>query len=230
MSKILVIDDDKLILEGIKINLEAEGFEVLTAINGRDAISLFEKEKPQLALIDIMLPDISGFEILTKIKKIDPGIIGIFLTARNEIYDKISGFTMGADDYITKPFDIRELILRIKARLKINETMELKDNKLKTTEFGDVKIIHHEYKVLKNKINQNFTRTEFELLDFLLINKGIVLTREQVFERIWGNDSDFSSRTVDMHISRIRKKIEVDHKTPEFIETVYGIGYIFKIK
>ena len=223
-NKILVIEDDVLIRDGIRINLENEGFQVLTAGNGKDGISLFKENNPDLCLIDIMLPDITGFEILDKVKKMNPDVVAILLTARNEIYDKISGFTLGADDYITKPFDIRELILRIRVRLK-SKVVEVKENR--EILFGDIRIIPDSFKVYKGTLEVQFTKTEFELLNYFVLNENIVVSREQIFERIWGNDADFSSRTVDMHVSRIRKKIEDDIKNPKFIETVFGVGYVF---
>ncbi|MCK5683077.1 response regulator transcription factor [bacterium] len=225
-NKILVIDDDVLIRDGIRINLENEGFDVITAANGNDGIRLFKENNPDLCLIDIMLPDITGFEILDKVKKIDPGVIAIFLTARNEIYDKISGFSLGADDYVTKPFDIRELILRIRVRLK-TKAMEPKLEPVEII-FGDIRIIPNGFKVYKSSQEVQFTKTEFELLNYFVLNENIVLSREQIFEKIWGNDADFSSRTVDMHVSRIRKKIEDDIKNPKFIETIFGVGYVFR--
>ncbi|MDD2716426.1 MAG: response regulator transcription factor [Candidatus Wallbacteria bacterium] len=225
MDTILIFEDDRVILEGLKINLESEGFKVLTAGTGKTGLQLFEQHPEiQLVLLDIMLPDISGFEICKNLKTKCQGLIVLFLTARTDIYDKISGFTLGADDYITKPFDVRELILRIRARLKKVEAAGSPEEILL---FGNVKINLLEYKVYKAGEDLKLTKVEFELLLYLYRNQGRVLTREMLLERLWDFNADVESRAVDMQISKLRKKIEDDPRKPRVIETVFGIGYKF---
>lgn len=226
MDTILIIEDDRVILEGLKINLESEGFKVQSAGTGKDGLQLFEMHRAEirLVLLDIMLPDISGFEICQSLKKKDPALIVLFLTARTDIYDKISGFTLGADDYITKPFDVRELILRIRARLKKTGQPGSPEEVLS---FANLKINLLEFKVYKEEDDLKLTKVEFELLLYLYRNQGRVLTREMLLERLWDFNADVESRAVDMQISKLRKKIEDDPRKPRIIETVFGIGYKF---
>lgn len=214
---VLVVDDDRALLEGIRFNLDAEGFATLCAAAGRPGLALARERRPALAVVDLMLPDISGFEVLQGLKALDPGMPVILLTARTEIHDKVSGFSLGADDYVTKPFDIRELILRIRARLRAPAVAE------EEIRFGPLRIQPARHRVLDGEADLALTRTEFDLLLLLARNPGVVLTRERVFERLWGLDADYSSRAVDMHVSRLRKKI--GPAGGGLIHTVTGVGY-----
>lgn len=221
---ILVIEDDRALLSGLKINLEAEGFRVTAAGNGKTGLEAVEKHPSgiDLVLLDIMLPDISGFELIRDIRALCPGLPVLFLTARNDIYDKISGFTLGADDYITKPFDVRELVLRIRARLKARPDAAAAAEPF---EMGDLRIDPGCYKVFKTGVELDFTRMEFEILLYLYRNRGLVISRNQLLEKLWGLSADVTTRTVDMHIGKIRKKIEDDVRNPKYIVTVFGVGY-----
>lgn len=226
-KKILIVDDEEHIVELIKFNLETQGYEVITANNGIDAIDIAKKEKPDLVLLDLMLPGMDGYDVCKAIKgdkEISKTPI-IMLTAKGEEFDKVLGLELGADDYITKPFSIRELQARVKAVLRRsvkeidNESQKFKCNGL-TVDFE-----RHEVFVKGKKVE--FTLKEFELLEILIKNKGRILNRESLLEKIWGYEYIGETRTIDVHIRYIRKKIEEDDKNPRFIETIRGLGYRF---
>jgi len=226
-EKILIIDDELHIVELIKYNLEMNGYKVYYALNGNDGINIAYEKKPDLILLDIMLPEIDGFEVCKKIKRDDElaNIPIIMLTAKGEEFDKILGLELGADDYITKPFSVRELIARIKAVLRRN-TKEEKQNNIIT--IGNLTIDMERHEVLKDGIRVELTLKEFELLKLLVLNKGKVMTRDFLLDKIWGYEYYGETRTVDVHVRHLRQKIEEDDKNPKYIETVRGIGYKFK--
>lgn len=219
---ILIIDDDRAILEGLRINFEREGFTVLAARNGVEALEQFHAGRPDIAIIDVMLPDLSGFELLPRFKAESPSLPCLFLTARDEIHDKISGFSLGADDYVTKPFDVRELILRVRARLR-SAAAAIPAN----ISFCELVIAPAARMVTLSGVALELTKTEFDLIEYLAINAGVVLSRERIFEKLWGIEADFNSRSVDMHVSRLRRKIEQDSTGRRFIATVTGVGYMW---
>ncbi|MDD2716717.1 MAG: response regulator transcription factor [Candidatus Wallbacteria bacterium] len=221
---IIIIEDDRGIMEGLKINLEAEGYEVLTADNGSAGLQIIREHLSGISLVilDLMLPDISGFEVLSEIRKLDASLLVFFLTARSDLFDKVTGFNLGCDDYLTKPFEVRELILRIKSRLSKRAESEAVSRKI---EFGEVSIDMDEFKVFVKGQDVEFTKLEIKILTFLYQNRGRVITRNQLLERVWDMESDVTTRTVDMHVSKIRKKIEDDPLNPRYLLTVYGMGY-----
>jgi two-component system, OmpR family, alkaline phosphatase synthesis response regulator PhoP len=224
-EKILIVDDEENILELIKFNLEKNGYKVITAANGIDGFKLAKLEVPQLILLDLMLPGMDGYDVCKEIRK-DNSISTIpiiMLTAKGDELDKILGLELGADDYMTKPFSVRELLARIKAVLRrTNE--QFTEN---TYRFGNVIIDFHKHEVLKNNDKVELTLKEFEFLELLIKNKGRVLTRDFLMDRIWGYEYSGETRTVDVHIRHLRQKIEDDDKCPKFIETLRGIGYRF---
>ncbi|MBU5454098.1 winged helix-turn-helix domain-containing protein [Caproiciproducens sp. MSJ-32] len=226
-EKILVVDDEEHILELIRYNLENSNYQVLTAKNGIDAINIANEEKPSLILLDLMIPGKDGYDVCKEIRtnKETKNISIIMLTAKGEELDKILGLELGADDYITKPFSIRELLARIKAVLRrVGNTPENDDEIFKTeTLFIDFK--SREVKVLDK--NVDLTLKEFELLEILVKNKGKILTRETLLDKVWGYEYIGETRTVDVHIRYLRKKIETDDKNPKYIETIRGVGYRF---
>jgi two-component system alkaline phosphatase synthesis response regulator PhoP len=224
-EKILVVDDEEHIQELIKFNLEKNGYKVLLADNGIDAIKLAKEHLPQLMLLDLMLPGMDGLDVCKEIRK-DSSMANmpiIMITAKGEEIDKIIGLELGADDYITKPFSVRELVARIKAILR-RSTMQIVE---KTFKVGNLDIDFGKHEVLKSEIKIDLTLKEFELLEILITNKGRVMTRDFLLDKIWGYEYVGETRTVDVHIRHLRQKIEDDDKNPIYIQTIRGIGYRF---
>ena len=224
--KILVVEDEKRILDAIKAYLEKEGFQVKTAANGEEAINIFNLERFHLIILDLMLPKISGEEVCTYIRT-NSNIPIIMLTAKVEEDDKIEGLALGADDYITKPFSPRELVSRVKAliRRSYRESTPLFEKLIFRN--GDLEINLDKMEVKKKGKNIILTANEFKILSSLLTNPGQVFSREQLIENAFGFEYDSYDRTIDTHIKNIRQKIEDDPKNPVYILTVYGIGYKF---
>ncbi|SEF68964.1 two-component system, OmpR family, alkaline phosphatase synthesis response regulator PhoP [Caloramator fervidus] len=225
-EKILIIDDELHIIELLKYNLEANGYKAFYALNGKEGLRLASEKKPDLILLDVMLPEMDGFDVCKEIKKNEDtsNIPIIMLTAKSEEFDKILGLELGADDYITKPFSIRELLARVKAVLRRNN----KQAKSNVVYIHDLKLDFDKREVLKNGIKVDLTLKEFELLKLLVLNKGKVLTRDFLLDKVWGYEYYGETRTVDVHVRHLRQKIEDDDKNPKYIETVRGIGYKFK--
>ncbi len=225
-DRVLIIDDEEHIVELIRYNLENEGYETLTAYNGKDGISLAVKFQPSLILLDVMLPEMNGLKVCKTLRQAKEtlNIPIIMLTAKSEEIDKIVGLELGADDYITKPFSVRELLARIKAVLR-RTTGEPKPLEVFTFQEVTVDFSHH--KVKKSDQRVDLTLKEYELLEILIRNRGEVLKRDFLLEKIWGYEFVGETRTVDVHIRHLRKKLEDDDKNPVFIETVRGIGYRF---
>lgn len=230
MEKILIVDDEEHIVELLKYNMEACGYETITASNGAEALEKVEKEKPDLILLDLMLPVINGIEVAKEIKSKSnlSDISIIMLTAKSEESDKIAGLDLGADDYITKPFSVKELIARVKAVLR--RTAQDKKEVEDLSDFGRLKIDNVRHEVIIDDKIINMTLKEFELLSILVKNKDKILKREKLLEKIWGYEAALETRTVDVHIRYLRKKIEIDDKNPKYIETIRGIGYRFNSK
>lgn len=224
--KILVVDDEPHIIELVRFNLESSGFVVLEATNGQGALELTKQEKPDLVLLDLMLPIIDGFEVCKILRKNSSTryIPIIMLTAKSEEADKILGFEVGADDYITKPFSTRELVARVKAVLRRSKTV--KDDS-SIFQAGDIILDVNKHEVTVRGIRKDFTPKQFELLKILLSNPGKVFSREYLLQNVWGYDYLGDTRTVDVHIRHLRQKIEKDSQNPTYIETVRGIGYKF---
>jgi two-component system, OmpR family, alkaline phosphatase synthesis response regulator PhoP len=226
-EKILVVDDEENILELIRFNLENNGYEVITAANGIDAVKLAKSENPQLVLLDLMLPGMDGYDVCKEIRmdKSLAGIPIIMITAKGEELDKILGLELGADDYITKPFSIREMLARVKAVLR-RTTTQFTD---KAYRFGSISVDFQRHEVLRNDEKIDLTLKEFELLEILIKNKGRVMTRDFLLDKIWGYEYIGETRTVDVHIRHLRQKVEEDDKNPKYIETIRGIGYRFSL-
>lgn len=224
-EKVLIVDDEEHIVELIKFNLEANGYKTITASNGLEALELVKNEKPNLILLDIMLPGLNGNDVCKEIRKdIEISTIPIIMiTAKGEELDRILGLELGADDYVTKPFSVRELMARIKAVLRRTRVENVSD----TYSFGNVSIDFNKHVVIKNGEKLELTLKEFELLQILIKNRGRVLTRDLLLDKIWGYEFIGETRTIDVHIRYLRKKIEDDDKNPRFIETIRGIGYRF---
>ena len=226
-ENILIVDDEEHILELIKFNLEKNGYKVITAGNGIEALKLVRSGMPQLVLLDLMLPGMDGYDVCKEIRK-DNSISStpiIMLSAKGEELDKIIGLELGADDYITKPFSVRELLARVKAVLR-RTTIQIID---KSYKFGNIIIDFEKHEVVKDGERVELTLKEFELLEMLTKNKGRVMTRDFLLDEIWGYEYVGETRTVDVHIRHLRQKIEIDDKNPTYIETVRGIGYRFSM-
>ena len=221
-TKILVVDDDPDILEFLSYNLKKEEYEVAEALNGKVALQIAEKFKPDLILLDVMMPEMDGIQTCQELRKnsMFKDIFIVFLTARIEEYSEIAGFTAGADDYITKPIKPGALLSRIKAILKRKHAPAGQD----IITLGDLVIDKTSYDVTYKGQKIHFARKEFELLYMLASQPGKVFSRDKILEQIWGNDVYVGDRTVDVHIRKIREKID-----PDFIKTVKGIGYKYDI-
>ncbi len=221
--KILVVDDEKDIQEFIEYNLRKEGYEVLLANNGAEAIEIAKKTKPDLILMDVMMPKMDGIEACRKIKSDDflKKIFVVFLTARSEEYSEIAGFDAGADDYISKPIKPKLLLSRIKAILRRKDKQIEQESKIS---LGAIVIDRESFLVYRNDTKIQFPRKEFELLYLLASKPGKVFTREYILEKVWGDDVIVGDRTIDVHIRKIREKLGDIH-----IGTVKGVGYKFEI-
>ncbi len=226
-KKILVVDDEQHITELIQFNLKSYGFDVITCDNGEDAVLLSQKEMPELVILDLMLPGIDGLEACRRIRNNEKTakIPIIMLTAKGEEADKVLGLELGADDYLTKPFSVRELLARIRAILRrVEETSK----KMDRIQVYDICIDVEKHEVTKGDQKIDLTLKEFELLKILALHRGKVLSRDFLLDRVWGYDYIGESRTVDVHIRYLRKKIEDDDRDPTYIETIRGIGYKLK--
>lgn len=229
-KRILIVDDEENILELLKYNLEKNGFEVVPKDNGEGALEEMEKEDFDLVLLDLMLPGIDGLEVLKTIRSQDriKNTPVIMLTAKNEEIDTVLGLEMGADDYIGKPFGVHELLARVKALLRRNDRTKTakEDNEdFEVLEIDDIVINKSTQEVKIKGENVELTLKEFQVLYLLAKNKGRVFGRDYLLEKIWGYDYLGETRTVDVHIRNLRKKIEEDDKNPKHIKTVRGIGY-----
>lgn len=224
-TKILLVDDEKDIVEFIQYNLEQEGFQVITAFNGKEAIKLIE-EKPDLIVLDVMMPGLDGYEVCVKIRSKEKykNTPILFLTAKSSEQDEIHGLDLGADDYISKPVSVKKLIARIKSNLRQSDT-DSNGAKNILIESGPITIDKEKYVVYLNKEKLVFPRKEFELISYLTENAGNVVPREQILNAIWGEDVFVVDRTIDVHIRKIREKLG-DYSN--LIETVKGVGYRFK--
>ncbi|MFS0783185.1 response regulator transcription factor [Bacillus sp. 1P06AnD] len=225
MKRILIIEDEVAISDLLSYSLEKEGFITFLAYTGDQGIKLVRECDPDMIILDLMLPDTSGFEVCKSIVK-DSSIPIIMVTAKSDSVDKILGMELGADDYITKPFDIREVIVRVKAIFRRIDLIEesFESESFKTINVGKEVVIYKERReVYKNKTRIDLTNKEYELLLFLAENKGKVFTRANLLDKVWGFDYVGDTRTVDIHIQRLRKKI--DDSKNSFVETVFGVGY-----
>jgi two-component system alkaline phosphatase synthesis response regulator PhoP len=223
-----MVDDEQDIVDLVAYNLEKEGYETLKALDGEKALQLVRTKTPDLVVLDLMLPGIQGLEVCKRIRK-DPetaSIPIIMLTAKGAEIDKIVGLEVGADDYITKPFSVKELLARIKAVLRRSEARRAA-GQAEVFEFKGLHIDFKSYEVTVDGKRVDLSPTEFRLLKFLSRNPGRVYSREQILDRVWGDEAFVEPRTVDVHIRRLRSRIEHDESSPDYIVTVRGAGYKF---
>ena len=226
MSRILIVEDELDLANIIKDYLEKELYEVEICSQGDEAIEIFDKFKPSLVILDLMLPGMNGYEICQNIR-IKSTIPILILSAKIDEFDKVKGLNLGADDYTTKPFRPRELLARVNAQLRRSQVFN-KEN-LEIIDIENIRIYTKEYKVEKDGRDLDLSRNEFELLMFLSKNPRQVFSREQLYDRIWGFDSYGDLNTVTVTINRLRQKIEDNPKNPKYILTVWGVGYKFEI-
>lgn len=227
-KKILVVDDEKPISDIIKFNLEKEGYEIETAFDGEEALKKVYQFQPDLVLLDVMLPKLDGFQVCRRIRESFNMPI-IMLTAKEEEVDKVLGFELGADDYITKPFGMRELIARVKANIRRLSLVDSDStNGANTIYAGKLTIDLDRYEVMKENKVIELTLREFELLKFLATQANQIFTREQLLKDVWGYEYFGDIRTVDVTVRRLREKVEDDSSEPTYILTKRGVGYYFK--
>ncbi|WP_349550539.1 response regulator YycF [Leuconostoc pseudomesenteroides] len=231
MSKVLVVDDEKPISDIIKFNLTKEGYDVVTAADGREALDMYNDENPDLVLLDQMLPEVDGIEVLRQIRS-KSDIPVIMVTAKDSEIDKVLGLEMGADDYVTKPFSNRELVARVKANLRsrksVTQSTEESFNSTEDIHLGDLTIHPQAYMVSKNGADIELTHREFELLYYLAQHIGQVMTREHLLQQVWGYDYFGDVRTVDVTVRRLREKIEDNPSHPNWLATRRGVGYYLR--
>ena len=224
MSRILVIEDDVAILRGLKDNLVAESYEVLTAEDGEEGYRLAREEDPELIILDLMLPTLSGYEICRKLRDEGNSVLILMLTARGEEADRILGLDMGADDYVTKPFSVRELKARVRALLRRSDAQSAPPD---TLSFGDVVVDFPQYDARKGGNPVEMTPKEFGVLRYLAARAGEVVSRYELLEKVWGYGKFPSTRTVDNHLAALRAKLENDPAEPRYLQTVHRVGYKF---
>lgn len=226
MSRVLVVDDEKLIVKGLKFSLEQDGMTVDCAYDGEEALSYARNGEYDVVLLDLMLPKIDGLNVCQQIREFSDMPI-IMLTAKGEDMDKIMGLEYGADDYITKPFNILEVKARIKAIIRRNSRNTSKEDKGRYIVSGDLKLDKDGRRLFINDIEVNLTAKEFDVLELLVLNPNKVYGREQLLNLIWGYDYPGDARTVDVHIRRLREKIEENPSEPKYVHTKWGVGYYY---
>lgn len=224
MKKILIVEDEEKLSRVLELELQYENYETKIADNGVDALELMQDETWDLVLLDIMIPRLSGLEVLRRLRKTDEETPVILLTARDQVHDKVSGLDLGANDYVTKPFQIEELLARIRAHLRKPKVKELTAEVL---EVGDLSVNLATRQVIRSEKEIQLTPREFDLLTYLMKNKNIVLTREQIMEEVWGYDYIGDTNVVDVYIRYVRQKVDKGFERP-CIETIRGVGYTIK--
>ncbi len=228
MTKILIVEDETSFSEAISFLLGKEGFETDVAENGRVALELFKSRAYDLILLDLMIPEVSGIDVCRAIRTTSMVPI-IMLTAKDSEVDKVVGLELGADDYVTKPYSSRELVARIKAVLRRGSADSLDADSNSSIQIaGNIRMDVERHQVTVNDVLINLPLKEFELLEFLLRNEGRALTRSQLIDRVWGGDYYGDTKTLDVHIKRLRSKIEEDPANPQLIQTIRGLGYKFE--
>jgi phosphate regulon transcriptional regulator PhoB len=228
VPRILIVDDEKDIVDLVAYNLEKEGYEALKALDGEKALALVRAKKPALVVLDLMLPGIQGLEVCKRLRQDaeTASIPIIMLTAKGEELDRVIGLEVGADDYVTKPFSVKELVARVKAILRRSGAVS-QPERPEIFEFKGLRIDMRSYEVTVDGRRVTLSPTEFKLLHFLSRNPGRVYSRDQILDRVWGDESFVEPRTVDVHIRRLRAQIEGDENSPTYIFTVRGVGYKF---
>lgn len=223
--KVLIVDDEKLIVKGVKLNLMQEGMEVDAAYDGEEAFNMIQSKEYDIIILDVMLPKMDGVQVCQQVREFSNVPI-LMLTAKSEDMDKILGLEYGADDYMTKPFNILELKARMKAILRRTKRGDLKESN--AGEFHDLRIDYDSRRVFLKGVEKDLTAKEFDLLELLSKNAGKVYSREKLLDVVWGYDYPGDARTVDVHVRRLREKIEPNPGDPVYVQTKWGVGYYFK--
>lgn len=226
-KRVLVVDDEKLIVKGIRFSLEQDGMEVDCAYDGEEALEKAKSGTYDIILLDVMLPKLTGFEVCQQIREFS-NVPVVMLTAKGDDMDKILGLDYGADDYITKPFNILEVKARLKAIMRRTTPKENKDSRSVMLESGDMRVNREDRRVYISGKEINLTSKEFEVLELLMSNPGKVYSRENLLKSVWGTDYPGDVRTVDVHVRRLREKIESSPSEPRYVQTKWGTGYYFK--
>jgi DNA-binding response OmpR family regulator len=224
MTSVLVVEDDTAILRGLADNLRYEGYEVFTAQDGEAGLRLHETHKPDILILDLMMPRLGGLELCRRLRAKGVQTPILMLTAKSEEADRVTGLDVGADDYVTKPFSVRELMARVRALLRRTQVQEDLPNELS---FGEVVVDFRRYEALRKGKTVEMTRKEFAILRLLAGRAGQVVTRDELLNEVWGYEAYPVSRTVDNHVAGLRAKLESDPARPLFIRTVHGVGYKF---
>jgi two-component system alkaline phosphatase synthesis response regulator PhoP len=224
MPKILIVEDEPGMVQGLRDNFEFEGYQVLSAMDGVAGLERALADSPDIVILDVMMPRMSGLDVCKQLKAKRPGIPIIMLTARGQEVDKVVGLELGADDYVTKPFSIRELLARVKAVLRRAGSLPKDKDKYA---FGDIEVNLRSCQVSRSGKSLDFSSKEFDLLKYFLCHPGEALTRDRLLEEVWGYDKFPTTRTVDAHIVRLRQKLESKPDDPRFFLTVHGTGYKF---
>lgn len=225
-KKVLVVDDEKLIVKGIRFSLEQDGMEVDCAYDGEEAFNMAKDNQYDMILLDIMLPKMDGFEVCQAIREFSDVPI-VMLTAKGDDMDKILGLEYGADDYITKPFNILEVKARIKAIMRRTSPAKPKEQSVSIIEKGDLKLDCESRRLYINGKEINLTGREFELLELLVKHENKVYSREDLLHMVWGKEGSGDVRTVDVHVRRLREKIEINPSEPKYVHTKWGVGYYY---
>ncbi|HEY8656401.1 MAG TPA: response regulator transcription factor [Candidatus Limnocylindria bacterium] len=226
MRRVLVVDDEANLRHTLGYALRQEGYEVLTAENGEDGLEIFRTTKPELVILDVMLPRLDGFEVCRRIRR-ESDVPILMLTARDTELDKVVGLEIGADDYLAKPFSMRELVARVRAMLR-RARQATEPEATDVVALGGLQVDVPKHRVLADGVDINLKPREFDLLAFLMSHPGQVFSRDQILARVWGFDYAGDSRTVDTHVKTLREKLGEDADRPRWVETVRGVGYRFK--
>jgi len=223
--RVLVAEDDENTRNGLAEILSAEGYEVLVAENGREALDLFDKQSPDFVCLDIMMPAADGYDVCKEIRRRDERVPIVFISAKSEEIDKVLGLELGADDFIVKPFGVKEVVARIRAITRRCMAAKAPEEMPPSFEIGDLTVSPAELRARRGEETIDLSLRDVKLLDFFRQNQGKALHRNAIFNACWGHDYFPSSRTLDQHISQLRKRIELDPKSPAIIRTVHGVGY-----
>ena len=229
MAKVLIVEDDPNLLHTLRYNFEREGFQVSTAVDGVQALEVARREQPAAVILDVMLPRLDGFDVCRALRR-DSTVPILMLTARDDEIDRVVGLELGADDYLTKPFSVRELLARVKAMLRRVEMLQASGPRpaARLVRAGDLAVNFDEHRVHRAGRELQLKPKEYDLLVYLMQQPGRVFNRDQLLSQVWGYDFAGDSRTVDVHIRWLREKIEADPGRPVLIETVRGVGYRFR--
>ena len=224
-EKILLVDDEEMIVESIEYALLQEGYEVVRASNGQEALQQIQLTKPNLIVLDLMLPQLSGLEVCRLLRREHNDVPVIMLTAKGEEIDRVIGLEVGADDYLVKPFSLRELVARIKALLRRSKATDTDNKQSKVYQYQELSLNLSEHRVLVGERQVELSPKEFKILAMLMSTPGRVFSREELLEQVWGLDFYGDTKTVDVHIRWLREKIEDDPSSPKYVQTVRGFGY-----